>query len=149
MPIWFNKNLSIEQIKPINEGTMAGHIGIELTEMGENYIKGRMPVDHRTQQPYGVLHGGASATFAETLGSIASAYVIDYSKYICVGLEINANHIRGVKQGFVYGTAVALHIGGTTHVWDIKIYDEQEKLICVSRLTVAILKRKEESGEGY
>lgn len=149
MPIWFNKNLSIEQIKPINEGTMAGHIGIELTEMGENYIKGRMPVDHRTQQPYGLLHGGASATFAETLGSIASAYVIDYSKYICVGLEINANHIRGVKQGFVYGTAVALHIGGTTHVWDIKIYDEQEKLICVSRLTVAILKRKEESGEGY
>jgi|ERR1022692_4150786 1,4-dihydroxy-2-naphthoyl-CoA hydrolase len=145
MPIWFNNNLSIEQIKPIIIGTMAEHIGIELTEIGENYIKGRMPVDHRTQQPYGLLHGGASATFAETLGSIASAHVIDYSKFICVGLEINANHIRGVKQGFVYGTAAALHVGGTTHVWDIKIYDEQEKLICVSRLTVAILKRKEES----
>jgi 1,4-dihydroxy-2-naphthoyl-CoA hydrolase len=143
MPIWFNKSLSIEQVKPISKGTMAEYIGIELTEIGENYIKGRMPVDHRTQQPYGLLHGGASATFAETLGSIASAFVIDYSNFICVGLEINANHIRGVKQGFVYGTASALHIGSTTHVWDIKIYDEQEKLICVSRLTVAILKRKE------
>ncbi|HXB44595.1 MAG TPA: hotdog fold thioesterase [Puia sp.] len=143
MSIWFNKSLSIEQVKPISKGTMAEHIGIELTEMGENYIKGRMPVDHRTQQPYGLLHGGASTTFAETLGSIASAFVIDYSNFICVGLEINANHIRGVRQGFVYGTASALHIGSTTHVWDIKIYDEQEKLICVSRLTVAILKRKE------
>ncbi len=143
MPIWFNKSLSIEQVKPISKGTMAEYIGIELTEIGENYIKGRMPVDHRTQQPYGLLHGGASATFAETLGSIASAFVIDYANFICVGLEINANHIRGVKQGFVYGTASALHIGSTTHVWDIKMYDEQEKLICVSRLTVAILKRKE------
>ncbi len=145
MSIWFNNNLSIEQIKPISRGTMAEYIGIELTELGENYIKGRMPVDHRTQQPYGLLHGGASAAFAETLGSIASAYVIDFSKFICVGLEINANHVHGVKQGFVYGTATALHIGSTTHVWDIKIHDEQEKLVCVSRLTVAILKRREES----
>jgi 1,4-dihydroxy-2-naphthoyl-CoA hydrolase len=145
MPIWFNNNLSIEQVRRISKGTMAEHIGIELTEIGENYIKGRMPVDHRTQQPYGLLHGGASAAFAETLGSIASAHVIDYSKSICVGLEINANHIRGVKQGFVYGTAAALHIGNTTHVWDIKIYDEHEKLVCVCRLTVAILTKKEEN----
>lgn len=145
MSIWFNNNLSIEQIKPISKGTMAEYLGMELTEIGENYIKGRMPVDHRTQQPYGLLHGGASAAFAETLGSIASACAIDISKFICVGLEINANHIRGVKQGFVYGTVAALHIGGATHVWDIKIHDEQEKLVCVSRLTVAILKRKEES----
>jgi len=123
---------------------MGEYIGIELTEIGENYIKGKMPVDHRTQQPYGLLHGGASAAFAETLGSIASAFVIDHSKFFCVGLEINANHIRGAKQGFVFGIATPLHLGGTTHVWDIKIHDEHEKLVCVSRLTVAILKRKEE-----
>ena len=141
MSIWFNKSLSIADIKSISEGTMAEHIGIELIEIGENYIKGRMPVDHRTQQPYGLLHGGASVALAETLGSIASAYVVDHSKYFCVGLEINANHIRGAKHGFVYGSAIPLHIGNSTHVWEIKILDEQEKLICVSRLTVAILKR--------
>jgi len=143
MPIWFNKRLSIDQVKPISSNTMAEYIGIELTEIGENYIKGRMPVDYRTQQPYGFLHGGASAAFAETLGSIASAFVIDLSQFICVGLEINANHIRTAKRGFVYGVASALHLGNTTHVWDIKICDEQEKLVCASRLTVAILKRKE------
>jgi 1,4-dihydroxy-2-naphthoyl-CoA hydrolase len=143
MPIWFNKSLSVEDIKDISKGTMAEHIGIELTEIGENYIKGRMPVDSRTKQPYGLLHGGASVALAETLGSIASAYVADHSKYFCVGLEINANHIRGAKQGFVFGTATPLHLGTTTHVWDIRIHDEHEKLVCVSRLTVAILDRKE------
>ena len=141
MSIWFNKSLSIEDIRSISKATMAEHIGIELTEIGEDYIKGRMPVDHRTQQPYGLLHGGASVALAETLGSIGSAYVIDHSKFICVGLEINANHIRGAKQGFVYGTATPLHLGNSTHVWEIKIHDEHEKLICVSRLTVAILKK--------
>jgi 1,4-dihydroxy-2-naphthoyl-CoA hydrolase len=139
MSIWFNKSLSVEEIKPISKNTMGEYIGIELTEIGENYIKGRMPVDHRTQQPFGLLHGGASAALAETLGSIASAFVIDQSNFFCVGLEINANHIRGAKQGFVFGTATPLHLGRTTHVWDIKIHDEHEKLVCVSRLTVAIL----------
>ncbi|MBS1669162.1 MAG: hotdog fold thioesterase [Bacteroidetes bacterium] len=142
MPIWFNPNLSVEEIQPIIKGTMGEHIGIELIEIGENYLKGRMPVDHRTQQPYGLLHGGASVAFAETLGSIGSAYVIDHSKFLCVGLDINANHIRGVKEGFVYGTAKPLHLGSTTHVWEIQIQDEKEKLVCISRLTVAILKRK-------
>jgi 1,4-dihydroxy-2-naphthoyl-CoA hydrolase len=146
MSIWFNKALTVENMQSISKGTMAEHIGIELTEIGENYIKGRMPVDHRTQQPYGLLHGGASVAFAETLGSIASAYVIDHSNFFCVGLEINANHIRGAKQGFVYGIASSLHIGSSTHVWDVKIYDQHEKLVCVSRLTVAVLKRKEENG---
>ena len=140
MPIWFNPNLSVEEIQPIIKGTMGEHIGIELIEIGENYLKGRMPVDHRTQQPYGLLHGGASAALAETLGSIASALVIDRSKFICVGLEINANHIRSTKQGFVIGTATHLHLGSTTHVWEIKIHDETKKLVCASRLTVAILK---------
>jgi 1,4-dihydroxy-2-naphthoyl-CoA hydrolase len=89
-----------------------------------------------------LLHGGASATLAETVGSVGSALVIDPNNFYCVGMEINANHIRAVKEGFVFATAIGLHLGGTTHVWDIKIYNEQEKLVCVSRLTVAVLKRK-------
>jgi 1,4-dihydroxy-2-naphthoyl-CoA hydrolase len=101
-----------------------------------------MPVDNRTHQPYGLLHGGASCVLAETLGSVASALVIDQAKFICVGLEINANHVRGVRQGYVTGTATPIHIGATTHVWDIRIHDEREKLVCISRLTVAILPKK-------
>jgi 1,4-dihydroxy-2-naphthoyl-CoA hydrolase len=143
MSIWFNKSLRIEDINPLGQGTMAEYIGIEFTEIGENYLKAKMPVDHRTQQPYGLLHGGASAALAETLGSVASAFVVDHTRFYCVGLEINANHIRGAKEGFVYGTAIPLHIGNSTHVWDIKIHNDQEKLVCVSRLTVAILLRKD------
>src|ERR1700745_2952603 len=142
MMIWFDKNLSIQKMKPLGPGTMGEHLAIEWTEVGENYLKARMPVDHRTNQPYGLLHGGASCALAETIGSVASAMVIDHSKLYCVGLEINANHIRGARNGFVTGIAKPLHLGNTTHVWDIKIYDENEKLVCVSRLTVAILIRK-------
>ena len=140
--IWFDKELSIEKLKPLGPNTMAAHIGIEWVEVGENFIKAKMPVDQRTNQPYGLLHGGASCVLAETLGSVASAMVIDHSKFYCVGLEINANHVRGVREGYVTGVAAPLHLGNTTHVWDIKIYDEREKLVCVSRLTVAILARK-------
>jgi len=140
--IWFDKELSIEKLKPLGPNTMAAHIGIEWVEVGENFIKAKMPVDQRTNQPYGLLHGGASCVLAETLGSVASAMVVDHSKFYCVGLEINANHIRGVREGYVTGLALPLHLGNTTHVWDIKIYDEKEKLVCVSRLTVAILTRK-------
>lgn len=121
---------------------MGEFLGIGFTEIGDNYLKARMPVDNRTRQPYGLLHGGASAALAETLGSVASALVIDQSQYDCVGLEINANHIRGVKEGYVFGTAIPLHIGRSTHVWDIKIYDDREKLVCVSRLTVAIIRKQ-------
>jgi len=142
MAIWFDKSLSVEKLRPIGINTMAEHLGIEWTEVGDNFIKAKMPVDHRTNQPYGLLHGGASCVLAETIGSVASAMVIDHSKFICVGLEINANHIRGIKSGFVIGTALPLHIGSTTHVWDIKLHDEDHKLICVSRLTVAIMPRK-------
>jgi|SRR5579871_825266 len=142
MSIWFNKSITVPELQTLSKGTMGEHIGIEFTEIGENYLKAKMPVDHRTQQPYGLLHGGASATLAETMGSVASALVIDNTISICVGLEINANHIRGVKEGFVYGTVTPLHIGGSTHVWEIKIYNDQEKLVCVSRLTVSILKKK-------
>jgi 1,4-dihydroxy-2-naphthoyl-CoA hydrolase len=140
--IWFDKELNVEKLKPLGPNTMAAHIGIEWVEVGEDFIKAKMPVDQRTNQPYGLLHGGASCVLAETLGSVASAMVIDHSKFYCVGLEINANHIRGVRQGYVTGIASPLHLGTTTHVWDIKIYDEREKLACVSRLTVAILTRK-------
>jgi 1,4-dihydroxy-2-naphthoyl-CoA hydrolase len=142
MSIWFEKDLSVEKLKNLAPGTMAEYVGIEWTEIGEDHLKAKMPVDHRTIQPYGLLHGGASCVLAETVGSVASALVIDHSKFYCVGLEINANHVRGVKEGFVTGTASPLHLGNTTHVWDIKIKDDDGKLICVSRLTVAILKRK-------
>lgn len=140
--IWIDRQLSIEKLQSLAANTMGEHLNIQWTEVGENYLKATMPVDHRTVQPYGLLHGGASCTLAETIGSVASAMVVDQDKFYCVGLEINANHVRGVRQGFVTGIAMPLHLGRTTHVWDIKIYDDQSKLVCVSRLTVAILTRQ-------
>jgi len=140
--IWFSENIDLTDLAALSNNTMAEYIGIEFTEIGIDFLKGRMPVDHRTNQPYGLLHGGASCVLAETLGSIASALVVDRSLFICVGLEINANHIRSVRQGFVTGIASPLHLGKSTHVWDIKSYDEDKKLICVSRLTVSIIPKK-------
>ena len=140
--IWFRNNVQIAHLSALGKHTMSEYIGIEFTEIGDNYLKGRMPVDHRTNQPYGLLHGGASCVLAETLGSIASALVIDQSAYLCVGIEINANHIRSAKKGFVTGTATPLHLGKSTHVWDIRILGEDEKLVCISRLTVAIIAKK-------
>ena len=142
MSIWFKKDLSIDDFALLGKDTMGEFIGIEWTELGENFLKAKMPVDNRTKQPYGLLHGGASCALAETIGSVASAMVVDHSKYYCVGLEINANHIRSAKEGFVTGIASPLHLGASTHVWDIKIHDERNKLICVSRLTVAVIPRK-------
>jgi len=139
--IWFKKDLQIQELIQLGKGTMGEHIGLEFTELGADFIKAQMPVDDRTRQPYGLLHGGASCVLAETLGSVASAMVIDPERFICVGLEINANHVRGVREGLVTGITRPLHIGGSTHVWDIKIHDEREKLVCISRLTVAILKK--------
>lgn len=142
MSIWFKKDIVLEDFHQLGKGTMGEYIGIEWTELGDNFLKATMLVDHRTKQPYGLLHGGASCVLAETIGSVASAMVVDHSKFLCVGLEINANHIRGVKEGYVTGIASPLHLGSSTHVWDIKIYDEKEKLVCVSRLTVAIIPGK-------
>jgi 1,4-dihydroxy-2-naphthoyl-CoA hydrolase len=141
MSIWFEPGLTPAQLQPLSDNTMGQHLGMEFTEVGEDFLKGRMPVDHRTRQPYGLLHGGASVALAETLGSVASAFVVDRGQYNAVGLEINANHLRGVREGFVTGIARPLHLGKTTHVWDIRIYDEKDKLVCVSRLTVAIIKK--------
>jgi 1,4-dihydroxy-2-naphthoyl-CoA hydrolase len=142
MSIWFNKNLSVTDLSVLGKGGMGEHIGIEWLEVGPDYLKATLPVDHRTKQPYGLLHGGASVALAETLGSVAAAMVVDYDKYYCVGLEINANHVRSAREGLVTGITKPIHIGASTHVWDIKIFDNKEKLVCVSRITVAILKRK-------
>ena len=117
------------------------HLGIEFTEIGADFLRGRMPVDERTKQPYGILHGGASVALAETLGSTAAGLVVDPDKYRVVGQEINANHIRAVSSGFVIGTARPHHVGRRSHVWEIRITDEQERLVCISRLTMFVLEK--------
>ena len=143
MSIWFNKELSIDDLPKPASNTMDAHLGIEWVEVGENFLKAKMPVDHRTKQPYGLMHGGASCVLAETVGSFASAMVIDRNRFQCVGLEINANHVHSATAGYVTGVAIPLHLGKATHVWDIKIYDENEKMICVARLTVAIIQKRD------
>lgn len=140
--IWLNKNLSITDLKNFGTDTMGNFLEMQWLEVGENYLKLTMPVNDKTKQPYGLLHGGASCALAETIGSVASALVIDTNKFNCVGLEINANHVHSAREGIVTATCTPLHIGKTTHVWDIKIHDEKEKLICVSRLTVAIIPKQ-------
>ena len=120
--------------------TLADSLGIELTDITEHYLEGRMPVDGRTHQPMGLLHGGASVALAETLGSIGAATYIDVTKQACVGLEINANHIKGVRDGWVRGRATALHIGRSTQVWEIRItHEETGALVCISRITMAVI----------
>lgn len=114
---------------------------IEFTEIGDNFLVARMPVTEKVHQPAGILHGGASVVLAETLGSVASGLLIDTERYMAVGLEINANHLRPVKQGYVRGVCQPVHIGGKTHVWDIRLYDERGKMNCISRLTVAVIPR--------
>ena len=136
------RDTTVEYINSLGKGTMAEHIGIEVTEIGGDYLKGKMPVDSRTIQTYGILHGGASAALAETLGSIAGLMTLDPEKEFCVGLEINANHIRSVRNGFVYGTARPLHIGKKTQVWEIRIENGSGQLTCMSRLTLAILEKQ-------
>lgn len=137
----FKKHLDFEAIKNINTNSMGDHLGIEFVELGEDYLIARMPVDHRTTQPFGILHGGASVALAETLGSIASVLTLDDpTTQHAVGLEINANHVRPVSAGnWVYAKATPLHIGRTTHLWDIKITTEEQKLVCVVRFTVAVI----------
>src|SRR5215467_2003671 len=132
MSIWFNHSLKVEDIETFGKHTMNEHLAIEFIEVGENFLRAKMPVDHRTKQAYGILHGGASATLAETVGSVGSVMVVDPAKYYCVGVEINANHIRSIKDGYVIGTATPIHLGRSSHVWDIRITDEKERLICIS-----------------
>lgn len=143
MAIWFKNDLKLEDFASWGKNTMSEALGMQFTEIGDNYLKLSMPVDERTKQPYGLLHGGASVALAETAGSVASALVMDRSKFICVGIEINANHVRSAREGIVTGTCTPIHLGSSTHVWEIRIHDDKEKLVCVSRLTVAILERKD------
>lgn len=125
----------------MSKNTMMEHLGIEYTAVGPDSITARMPVDHRTHQPFGLLHGGASVVLAETLGSVAAYLCLDGTKQYAVGLDINANHIRAVKRGWVYGTTRPLHIGGKTQVWEIRITTEEGALVCISRITMAVLDR--------
>ena len=136
----FNTSISLDTLNSWGHGNMIDVLGIEFIDVQPDFIKAKMPVDSRTKQPYGLLHGGASVVLAETLGSIASSLAVaDPTKQRGVGVEINANHMKSVKEGFVIGTCTALKIGKTLHVYDIKIHDESGNLVCVSRLTVAIL----------
>ena len=122
--------------------SMPGFLGIRFTEVGADFLRASMPVNERTHQPFGLLHGGASVALAETLGSVASMLCIDTAEYMCVGQEINANHLRGISSGTVTATAKPFHLGGRSHVWHIEIRDESERLVCVSRLTMAIIERR-------
>ena len=139
MAIWYRDKPDPYAVIARAEGTMIDHLDIEIAEIGDDFLKLRMPVDSRTAQPQGRLHGGASCALAETAGSIAANLVIDSNEHLAVGLEINANHIRPVKDGFVYGTARPDSIGRTTQVWTIRITDEQDRLVCISRLTMAVI----------
>jgi 1,4-dihydroxy-2-naphthoyl-CoA hydrolase len=136
MAVW-KSPATLDQLRERSRNTMIEHLGIEFLEIGDDSIKARMPVDSRTKQTAGILHGGASAALAETLGSIAAGMCVDREKQGIVGLEINANHIRPVKSGWVTGVTRPIHIGRATQIWEIHLYDEQGKLTCVSRLTVA------------
>ncbi|SDM06543.1 1,4-dihydroxy-2-naphthoyl-CoA hydrolase [Daejeonella rubra] len=136
--IW-SREYTVEELNGRPKGHIGDLLGIEFTEIGPDSVSARMPVNEKTHQPYGILHGGASVVLAESLGSVASNMVINSDKYIGVGLEVNANHLRPVKSGFVTGICTPIHIGGKTHVWDIKLYDDRGKMNCISRLTVAII----------
>lgn len=135
----FHPKASLELINQLNKNTLVEHLGIEMTELGKDYLIGKMPVDHRTHQPLGMLHGGASVVLAETLGSIAATMTVNPDEQYCVGLDINANHVRSARSGYVYGKTTPIHVGRKTQVWEIKITNEEDQLICVSRITMAVM----------
>jgi 1,4-dihydroxy-2-naphthoyl-CoA hydrolase len=140
MTIWRSLR-SLAELNSGGAGTLIEHLGIEFTEIGDDFIRGTMPVDGRTRQPYGLLHGGASVALAETLGSTGAAMCVDAEKYQCVGQEINANHVRAARSGHVTGTARPVHVGGRSQVWTIDIVNEAGHLVCTSRLTMAVIRR--------
>lgn len=136
-----NTQIPLEKVNNFSKNTLLDHIGIEITKLEETRIFGTMPVDARTHQPAGLLHGGATAALIESLGSIGSSLIIDMSTHTIVGLEINANHIRGVKSGVVTGCAEIVHAGRTTHIWQVDVKNEQDKLVATGRLTVMVIKK--------
>ncbi len=142
MSIWKQNPADLARINGWNANSMVDHLGITIVDVGDDYLRGTMPVDHRTKQPFGLLHGGASVALAETLGSLAGTMCLDASKEMAVGIDINANHVRAVTAGVVTGTARPLHVGRNTQVWDIRIENEDGKLVCISRLTLAVVPRQ-------
>ena len=145
MSLW-KQEISLERINAMFKNTLCDTIGMRITEVGDDYVRGTLPVDARTHQPYGLLHGGASIALAETLGSLAGMLTLDPAIEAAVGLDINANHVRGVKSGTVTGTARPLHLGRSTQVWEIRIEDEKQRLVCISRLTLAVVPRQVVAG---
>ena len=137
----FKKSATLESLNQWSKNTMTEHLGIEFIEIGDDYLTAKMPVDHRTHQPLGLLHGGASVALAETLGSVAATLCLDDTRF-CVGLEINANHIKGVRSGIVKGITKPVHIGKQTQVWEIRISNDLDELVCISRITLAVLEKK-------
>ena len=137
-----NKKQLLQKMSNFIENTMATSIGLELTDIGNDYVCGKIPVDRRTIQPFGFLHGGASVALAETIGSLAGQMQVDPEREIVLGIEINANHIKSVKEGWVYGKASPIKIGKRIQVWEIQITDVEKKLVCISRLTLAVLKKR-------
>ena len=137
-----NKDKLLEKMSNLNQNTMATAIGLELTDIGNDYVCGKIPVDSRTIQPFGFLHGGASVALAETLGSLAGQMQVDPEKEIVLGIEINANHIKSINEGWVYGKASPIKIGKNIQAWEIQITDEEKKMVCISRLTLAVLKKR-------
>jgi uncharacterized protein (TIGR00369 family) len=138
----FRKHVSLELLNAHNDGTLAQTLGIRISEVGDDFLRGRMPVDARNKQPFGLLHGGASVALAETLGSLAGWLCLENEAAYCVGVEINANHLKAMRSGEVIGTARALHLGRSTQVWEIRICDQDDNLVCVSRLTLAVITPK-------
>ena len=139
----FKVKPSLETLNKMSENTLVSHLSIECIAIGDDFIEAKMPVDHRTHQPLGLLHGGASVALAETLGSVAATCSLDSTTHYCVGLEINANHIKSVRSGFVYGITKPVHIGKKTQVWEIRITTEEKELVCISRITLAIIDKKQ------
>jgi 1,4-dihydroxy-2-naphthoyl-CoA hydrolase len=138
----FKENTTVDALNQWSRNTLTEQLGITFTVIGEDFLEARMPVDHRTHQPLGLLHGGASVALAETLGSVAATLCVDKNKQFCVGLDINANHLKGVRSGFVTGVTRPVHIGKKTQVWEIKISNELNELVCVSRITMAVLDKQ-------
>jgi uncharacterized protein (TIGR00369 family) len=137
--------VSLEALNMRNDNTMASYIGIEFIEMGDGFLVGRMPVDHRTVQPLRVVNGGAYCVLAETVGSMAANLCVNRNEQVALGLDINANHVRSASKGYVYGKATPHHLGRTTQVWEIRITDDEGKLCCISRLTMAVVELKNDS----
>lgn len=139
--IWYNNDLDLDDLQSLSADTMAHYLHMKWVEVGNDFLRMSMPVTQHVKQPYGIVHGGASCAMAETIGSMGSYLVVNPDKFRCVGLEINANHIRSVREGTLFALAKPVHLGRSTHIWDIRISDEKNQLTCISRLTVAILEK--------